>query len=117
MAACLALRLGCPLRLVQTRPENLLSMQARDQQQRITLAADHHGIVTALEAEVSADVGGYSGMGTFEPLQTQRLLPGPYRIDQVAVNRVGGDDQHRSHRAVSGSGSGRGHRLAGASHG
>lgn len=85
VAASLALRLGCPLRLVQTRPENLLSMQARDQQQRITLAADHHGIVTALEAEVSADVGGYSGMGTFEPLQTQRLLPGPYRIDQAAV--------------------------------
>ena len=85
VAARLALRLGSPLRLVQNRPENLLSMQARDQQQRITLAADRHGIVTALEAEVSADVGGYSGMGTFEPLQTQRLLPGPYRIDQIAV--------------------------------
>ena len=85
VAASLALRLGCPLRFAQNRPENLLSMQARDQQQHITLAADHHGTITALEAEVSADVGGYSGMGTFEPLQTQRLLPGPYRIDQVAV--------------------------------
>lgn len=85
VAARLALRLNRPLRLVQTRPENLLSMQARDQDQRITVAADRDGIVTALEAEVSADVGGYAGMGAFEPLQTQRLIPGPYRIDQVAV--------------------------------
>ena len=60
-------------------------MQARDQDQRITLAANLDGTVTALKAEVSADVGGYAGMGTFEPLQTQRLMPGPYRIDQVAV--------------------------------
>ena len=85
VAAHLALRLGRPLRLAQTRPENLLSMQARDQRQRITLTADRDGTVTALEAEVSADVGGYAGMGAFEPLQTQRLIPGPYRIDQVAV--------------------------------
>lgn len=86
VAARLALRLNRPLHLAQSRPENLLSMQARDQNQRITLAADRDGIVAALEAEVSADVGGYAGMGAFEPLQTQRLIPGPYRIDQVAVN-------------------------------
>ena len=85
VAAQLAQRLNRPLRLVQTRPENLLSMQARDQDQTITLTADQRGTVTALIAEVSADVGGYAGMGAFEPLQTQRLLPGPYRIDQVAV--------------------------------
>ena len=85
VAAQLALRLNRPLRFVQTRPENLLSMQARDQDQRITLAADQHGTVTALEAEVAADVGGYAGMGAFEPLQTQRLIPGPYRIDHAAV--------------------------------
>ena len=85
VAARLALRLNRPLRLAQSRPENLLSMQARDQNQQITLAANQNGIVTALEAEVSADVGGYAGMGAFEPLQTQRLIPGPYRIDQVAV--------------------------------
>lgn len=85
VAARLALRLNRPLRLAQSRPENLLSMQARDQNQQITLAADQSGVVTALEAEVSADVGGYAGMGAFEPLQTQRLIPGPYRIDQVAV--------------------------------
>lgn len=85
VAARLALRLNRPLRLAQSRPENLLSMQARDQNQRITLAADRNGNVTALEAEVSADVGGYAGMGAFEPLQTQRLIPGPYRIDHVAV--------------------------------
>lgn len=85
VAARLALRLNRPLRLVQSRPENLLSMQARDQDQEITLAASRHGIVTALHAKVSADVGGYAGMGAFEPLQTQRLIPGPYRIDKVAV--------------------------------
>ena len=85
VAAQLAQRLNRPLRLVQTRPENLLSMQARDQDQSITLAADQNGTVIALNAEVSADVGGYAGMGAFEPLQTQRLIPGPYRIDQVAV--------------------------------
>ncbi|MDE0238241.1 MAG: xanthine dehydrogenase family protein molybdopterin-binding subunit [bacterium] len=85
VAARLCQGLNRPLRLVQTRTENLLSMQARDQDQSITLAADQNGTVTALEAEVNADVGGYAGMGAFEPLQTQRLLPGPYRIDQVAV--------------------------------
>ena len=85
VAAQLALRLNRPLRFVQTHPENLLSMQARDQRQHITLAADQQGTVTALEAAVSADVGGYAGMGAFEPLQTQRLIPGPYRIDHAAV--------------------------------
>lgn len=85
VAARLALRLNRPLRLVQTRPENLLSMQARDQDQSITLGADRHGFVTALEAQVCADVGGYAGMGAFEPLQTQRLIPGPYWIEKVAV--------------------------------
>ncbi|WP_420618986.1 xanthine dehydrogenase family protein molybdopterin-binding subunit [Candidatus Poriferisocius sp.] len=85
VAARLALRLNRPLRFTHSRSENLLSMQARDQDQRITLAADRDGNVTALEADVSADVGGYAGMGAFEPLQTQRLIPGPYRIDQVAV--------------------------------
>ncbi|WP_419848746.1 xanthine dehydrogenase family protein molybdopterin-binding subunit [Candidatus Poriferisocius sp.] len=85
VAARLALRLNRPLRLVQSRPENLLSMQARDQDQEITLAASRDGIVTALYAKVSGDVGGYAGMGAFEPLQTQRLIPGPYRIDKVAV--------------------------------
>lgn len=85
VAAYVARSLGRPLRLAQTRPENLLSMQARDQHQRITLAADQKGVVAAIDAEVSADVGGYAGMGAFEPLQTQRLIPGPYRIDQVAV--------------------------------
>ena len=85
VAARLALQLNRPLRLVQSRSENLLSMQARDQQQSITLAASLDGIVTALIAEVSADVGGYAGMGAFEPLQTERLIPGPYRIDKVSV--------------------------------
>ncbi len=85
VAAQLALRLNRPLRFVQTHLENLLSMQARDQRQHITLAADQQGTVTALEAAVSADVGGYAGMGAFEPLQTQRLIPGPYRIDHAAV--------------------------------
>ncbi len=85
VAARLALRLNRPLRLALTRSENLLSMQARDQDQEITLAASRDGVVNALHAEVSADVGGYAGMGAFEPLQTQRLIPGPYRIDKVAV--------------------------------
>ena len=49
VAAQLALRLSRPLRLVQSRPENLLSMQARDQDQRITLAANSNGVVTAME--------------------------------------------------------------------
>ncbi|WP_420640202.1 xanthine dehydrogenase family protein molybdopterin-binding subunit [Candidatus Poriferisocius sp.] len=85
VVARLALRLGRPLRLSQTRAENLLSMQARDQDQRISLKATVDGRVTTMDAEVNANVGGYAGLGAFEPLQTQRLIPGPYRVDQVAV--------------------------------
>ncbi len=85
VATRLALRLNRPLRLAQTRSENLLSMQARDQDQKITLGANRDGTITALHAEVTANVGGYAGLGAFEPLQTQRLIPGPYRINPVAV--------------------------------
>ena len=85
VAAKLAMVLDRPIRVVQGRAETLLGMQARDQRQVVELAATADGRVEGVRVTVEADCGGYGGTGVFEPQQTARLLPGPYRIDAVEV--------------------------------
>lgn len=83
--AAVALRLGRPVRYVEGRRDNLLSMHGRGQHQRIEVAADTDGRLLGLRVTITCPVGGYGGTGAYEPTATLRVLPGPYRLDAVEV--------------------------------
>ena len=78
----LALRLGVPVKWVETRHEHLLgTAHAREQWHDIALAARRDGTVLALRADLLADLGAYTrSLGVLCPSITAASLPGPYRI-------------------------------------
>ena len=84
--AVLALRLGVPLRWVETRREHLAAaVHAREQTHVVELAARRDGTLLALRAEVVADVGAYTrSLGVLCPSITAASLPGPYRLRNYA---------------------------------
>src|SRR5690606_33974793 len=60
IAVALARRLGVPTRWTETRAENAVAtIQGRGQVQRMDLAADAEGLVTAVRARITADMGAY----------------------------------------------------------
>ncbi len=81
--AALARRLGRPVRWKQTRSENLATSHGRAQRQRVRLAADDHGRLLALHADIVGDGGGYPAVGAYLPMLTQRMLAGVYAVPAV----------------------------------
>jgi carbon-monoxide dehydrogenase large subunit len=80
----LALRCGQPVRWIEDRRENLIaSCHARGQNVRIRAAVRRDGTVTALDADLTVDVGAYGiyphGQ-LLEALGTPVMITGPYRI-------------------------------------
>jgi carbon-monoxide dehydrogenase large subunit len=80
----LALRYACPVRWIEDRRENLTaSCHARGQSVRVRAAVRADGTVTALDADVTVDVGAYGiyphGQ-LLEALGTPVMITGPYRI-------------------------------------
>lgn len=60
ITVAVARRVGRPVKYTETRSESLLSAHhGRDQWQRLTLAADREGNVTALKVDLLADLGAY----------------------------------------------------------
>jgi aerobic carbon-monoxide dehydrogenase large subunit len=83
----LALRCHAPVRWLEDRVENLTaSCHARDQVVRLKAAAHRDGRVTAIDADVTVDVGAYGiyphGQ-LLEALGTPVMLTGPYRIAEL----------------------------------
>jgi carbon-monoxide dehydrogenase large subunit len=82
--AWLARELGAPVKWIEDRREHLTGAgHARDQVVEARLAATRAGVITALEARVTADVGAYGIYPTgpaLEPMGTRAMLPGPYRV-------------------------------------
>jgi carbon-monoxide dehydrogenase large subunit len=84
VVAALALRLGRPVRWVETRTESFLAMlQGRDQVQEVELGATRDGRLVGLRARVLADAGAYPGFGAFLPTLTGQMLSGVYRIPRI----------------------------------
>jgi carbon-monoxide dehydrogenase large subunit len=80
LVAALALRLGRPVRWVETRSENLLGMtHGRDQVHDITVGASRDGTLGGLWVRGWADVGAYPVRGTFIPMVTRMMSAGVYR--------------------------------------
>jgi carbon-monoxide dehydrogenase large subunit len=82
--AWLARELGRPVKWIEDRREHLTSAgHARDQVVEARLAATPAGVVTALEARITADIGAYGSYPAgpaLEPMGTRAMLPGPYRV-------------------------------------
>ena len=82
--AWLARELGRPVKWIEDRREHLTSAgHARDQVVEARLAATRAGVVTALEARITADIGAYGiypAGPALEPMGTRAMLPGPYRV-------------------------------------
>jgi carbon-monoxide dehydrogenase large subunit len=96
--ACVAtLRLGRPVKWIETRSEHFAStVHARQQRVRARAAFDAGGRILALESHVRGDVGAHLHTKGPAPIfVTGALLPGPYdvrhyraRIEAVVTNKV-----------------------------
>ncbi|MFL5767167.1 MAG: xanthine dehydrogenase family protein molybdopterin-binding subunit [Actinomycetota bacterium] len=83
--AALALRLGRPLRWVETRSESMLALtHGRGQIQYVEIGARRDGTIVGLRADVIADLGAYPGHGIFLPPLTHQMASGVYRIPRIA---------------------------------
>jgi aerobic carbon-monoxide dehydrogenase large subunit len=91
VAAILAMRLGRPVKWVETRSESFLaSYQGRGQEIQAELAVDGAGRFLALRARVVADLGAYLYPITpAPPVTTAMLLTGAYDVAAVDVELVG----------------------------
>ncbi len=85
VTAAAALALGRPVRFVEDRSGNLLSMQGRGARLAVEVHADHDGRLLWLRLDDSADAGAYPSTGAVEPGKTTLMACGPYRIDAVHV--------------------------------
>jgi carbon-monoxide dehydrogenase large subunit len=85
--AALARCLGRPVRWIDDRTENLLSgAHAHDTRVSVKVAAAADGRVTAIDADVLADVGAYSvwpGTALLEPGTAAMSLFGPYAFEAI----------------------------------
>lgn len=84
LCALLALRLGRPVKWVESRREHLLTAgHARDQVHRAELAVRRDGTILGLRDRFAHDSGAYAPYGLRLPLVTAACLTGPYRVPHL----------------------------------
>ncbi len=77
----LARRVGRPVRLSETRSENMVAMtHGRAQIQDVTIGGSRDGTIGAYRLAVVADAGAYPNMGAVLPFMTSMMLTGVYDI-------------------------------------
>jgi aerobic carbon-monoxide dehydrogenase large subunit len=72
-----------PVRWVQSRMENLMTMQARGHRFEVTLRATADGRVTSVEVDALSDLGAYPGVGAGMIMTARTLATGAYDIRHV----------------------------------
>jgi carbon-monoxide dehydrogenase large subunit len=81
LTAAAALRLGRPVKWVETRREDLMAMgQDREQAHDVAIGFARDGTIVGIDATFLADVGAYPLQGDGLTLNTVNHLPGPYRV-------------------------------------
>ncbi len=89
----LAMRLGRPVKWVETRSEHMVAAHhARDHAYRVTAGFEADGRLTALVADAVCNAGAYSvypWTAGLEPLMAGGLLPGPYRVEHYRCDVSG----------------------------
>jgi CO/xanthine dehydrogenase Mo-binding subunit len=82
----LALRLGRPVKWVESRRESFLcTYQEREQIHDVTLGLDAEGRIAALRDRILYDQGAYATLGIVVPHITSVSVPGPYRVPNYQV--------------------------------
>jgi len=83
-AAWLTRRLGCPLRWIEDRREQLTAnANCREHDYDITVYAEADGTLVGIQAEAIVDAGAYSAYpfsACLEAAQVASILPGPYMM-------------------------------------
>jgi carbon-monoxide dehydrogenase large subunit len=81
LVAAATLRLGRPVKWVETRREDLLATgQDREQVHDISVGFTRDGVIVGIDGSFVADVGAYPLQGDGLTLNTVNHLPGPYRV-------------------------------------
>jgi len=83
-----ALRLGRPVKWVESRRENLMAANhAREVTYEVEIGFDREGRILALRAIIRADIGAYVRTAALVPAEFgASLLPGPYRVPNYACD-------------------------------
>jgi aerobic carbon-monoxide dehydrogenase large subunit len=81
LVALAALRLGRPVKYVESRREDFAaSGHDREQVHEVRIGFRKDGVITGIDARFLADVGAYPAQGNGLTLNTVNHLPGPYRV-------------------------------------
>jgi len=84
VATAAAARALChPVRFVEERADNLITMHGRGLHLSGTLRATVDGAIVDLTVDETCDAGGYPGTGAVEPGKTALMACGPYRVPAV----------------------------------
>ena len=84
IAAKAALTLGKPVKWVESRSEDMVSLvHGRDYVMTARLGVNNDGKIVGLDAEVTAAAGAYPAIGAILPLLTQMMSVGVYEIPKV----------------------------------
>jgi len=84
IAAKAALTLGKPVKWVESRSEDMVSLvHGRDYVMTARLGVNNDGKIVGLDAEVTAAGGAYPAIGAILPLLTQMMSVGVYEIPKV----------------------------------
>jgi carbon-monoxide dehydrogenase large subunit len=88
VAVAVALRLGRPVKWVESRSENLVAMpHGRGQVQYVELGLRRDGTIVGLRCRVIGDGGAYAGFGGGLAGWTTKLMAqGPYRIPRIGYD-------------------------------
>ena len=86
----LAIKLGRPIKWVESRQENMLCFHGRGHSIDLEAAATSDGTLLGIRVSISADLGAYFFMSTpTVPILTSHRLTGPYRTPAMSVEVVG----------------------------
>lgn len=84
VCAAAALRLGRPVKWIESRTESMTSLNhGRAQVHDVELGATSDGRIVGLRVDILADMGAYP-IGAYLPPTTRTMLPGVYRIPAIA---------------------------------
>ena len=83
----LARRLGRPVKWIEDRHEHLLcSCHSRDQIHDVEIGFDDNGRILALRDDFLVDCGAWNPIGAGIAYNTAVHVPGPYKIDAIAIS-------------------------------
>jgi len=86
----LSRRLGCPVRLIEDRLENMRAGDAHGPERNfdIEVAFDDQGVIRAMKMRALDNVGAYAGRSPFQLGKPVSAIVGPYRIKSVQYQAI-----------------------------